>query len=331
MRKLLPFLLLAAPLASAQTTVPIQNPSFEQSAPVNDWNNGPVPGWNCTGSGGLWQPLSRGYYATVPDGATVLWKGSGPCSQDTGLPVAANRIYKLTVPVGHRKDGYDNSYTLSLSAGTTVLCTKTGSNALITLGGWAPQELPCTIGDVAPAGNLVVTLSAAGSQVAFDNVTLSYVSTTPTTFYNFTLSPGRLRFCNLCNGTDDSTTGLSVLEGTVLQIYQGTVSAASFTANSTGDIGGPIPVDVSQDPLVFNVVLLSPAGSLLCPTSISGGIQPVPLGTCFQTAIDSATLGKWHLVNNVNMFTPDFTSIGFILRLDARTGAKRGAEQWVSP
>lgn len=320
---------LLAPLASAQTPVTIQNPSFEQGAPVNDWNNGPVPGWNCTGSGGLWQPLSRGYYASVPDGATVLWKSSGPCSQDTGQPAGPNRIYKLVVAVGHRKDGYDNSYTLSLSAGTTVLCTKTGSNALITLGGWSPQELPCTIGDVAPTGNLVVTLAVAGSQVAFDNVTLSYVSTTPTTFYNFNFN-AHLRFCNLCDGSDDATTGLSALQGTTLQIYQDVSSATSFTANATGDISGPLSIDVSKDPLVFNVVVLSPTGSTLC-SLIVPGMFPQPPNNCFQVAFNLETVGKWGLVNNVNMFTPTFTSMGFILRLDAKTGVKRGAEQWIAP
>lgn len=157
----------------AQTPVPItiQNPSFEQGAPIGSWNFGPIPGWIITGSAGQWQP-AKGYFPAIPDGATIAFANGGKLTQDLGVAVAVNTTYTLTVSVGHRADNLTTNYTISLGAGGTILCTQTTSNASIPIGIFAPQVLTCPVTDPNITGNLTITLSSAGVQADFDAVTL---------------------------------------------------------------------------------------------------------------------------------------------------------------
>lgn len=175
-----PFLL-ALLLAQVVATGPvIQNPSFEQSAvlpnvdtALGSYSVGGVPGWTVTGAAGLWQPTAREFTSALPDGSTLAWSNGGTLSQDLGVPAAANATYTLTVHVGRRIEGYVATYTVNLNAGTTNLCTATGSNGDFAAGTFKQISLTCPAGAAPPTGNLSISLGATGTQVNFDNVTLT--------------------------------------------------------------------------------------------------------------------------------------------------------------
>lgn len=175
-----PFLL-ALLLAQVVATGPvIQNPSFEQSAvlpnvdtALGSYSVGGVPGWTVTGAAGLWQPTAREFTSALPDGSTLAWSNGGTLSQDLGVPAAANATYTLTVHAGRRIEGYVATYTVNLNAGTTNLCTATGSNGDFAAGTFKQISLTCPAGATPPTGNLSISLGATGTQVNFDNVTLA--------------------------------------------------------------------------------------------------------------------------------------------------------------
>lgn len=170
MRRLLALLLFALPLYGQSIT----NGSFETFAPLSNvtWSYGPVPNWTVTGTGGLWQPSTQ-YFPALPDGKQVLWLNNGSAVQDTGAPGAANANYTLTVYVDHRPDVSGNTYTVAMAVNGGIFCSTTGDSNLIPSGNWAPVVLKCPMGGVPTTGNLQVVLTSAGSQVAFDNVTLT--------------------------------------------------------------------------------------------------------------------------------------------------------------
>jgi hypothetical protein len=192
------FLLLASPLA-AQTVVPIVNPSFEQGfvAAGNAVGAGGAyslqspTGWTrlpTSSNSGLWQPdTSTCGYKTVPDGSTVWWSNGATITQDLKQPALPLTIYTVTVYVGHRNCFPTSTYTISLLAGSTVLCSWTGTNAAIPLGSFAAEVNACTT--VAPSGDLTVSLSSGGEEVDFDDVSISYVATVPTDALTFGTTP----------------------------------------------------------------------------------------------------------------------------------------------
>ena len=61
--------------AFSQTSIPIQNPSFEQGAPVNTFNTGPIPGWTIAGSAVMVSRVQE--YSSLPDGVGVLLDNGG--------------------------------------------------------------------------------------------------------------------------------------------------------------------------------------------------------------------------------------------------------------
>lgn len=158
-------------------TIEIENPSFEEiSAPlmpsyIGPWNNGPIPGWSQSGNTGLWQPAAGVLGAMqVPDGKTLVWMDTGAISQDLGDTSA--KPYTLSVSIGNRYA--DGTWTISLYAGTTVLCTTSGSLSAIPPGSFARETLSCNV----PAGDLTIGLALQG-HAALDNVRLT--TTEPST------------------------------------------------------------------------------------------------------------------------------------------------------
>jgi RHS repeat-associated protein len=160
----------------------LQNSSFEtyntldQGCACGPFNYGPIPGWTINGSGGSWQP-SASTYSSFPAGPTVIWNGGGTISQTlAGIGLQPNTTYTLSVYVGHRLDGYVNTYTVSLQAGSTVLKSVSASNSTITAGTFANVSLTYTTGSTVTSGDLTIVLSSGGSQIDFDNVRLSGVA-----------------------------------------------------------------------------------------------------------------------------------------------------------
>jgi len=180
---LLPILILGcfAPMASADS-ISIANPSFEtsnslvfSSPGLGSWNNGPIPGWGTFANAGSWQP-GPAAFSSVPDGTTVAYSNGGFIYQSLGVPLLANTTYTLSVDVGHRFDGFTNTYGLALLADTTLLNSVTGSTGLIPIGTFADESLTFTSGANVPSGNLVIELGSAGPQIDFDNVRLTAFS-----------------------------------------------------------------------------------------------------------------------------------------------------------
>lgn len=159
----------------------IQNASFETTNPLTfpcagsgcGFNFGPIPGWTITGQSGSWQPSSFYYNLPLPDGNIVAYTNGGTISQTlTGIPALPNTFYTLSVFIGHRLDGFANNFSIALDAGSTTLCSFSGSNSGITSGTFADETCTFQTGSVVPTGDLSIVLTGAGAQIDFDNVTV---------------------------------------------------------------------------------------------------------------------------------------------------------------
>ena len=167
--------------AQAQT-VTIQNALFQSFNPLNqppgNWNEGPVPSWTSTGSMiGSWQPGTNAFNS-LPNGPTVVYVYQGNIKQDLGVAVSSNGTYTLTALTGHRADNTQDdtsSWVISLYAGSTQLCTNSGPISAIPSGTFVQQSLACPIAS-APAGDLIVQLSEAGTEAVFAGVSLAFNS-----------------------------------------------------------------------------------------------------------------------------------------------------------
>jgi hypothetical protein len=163
--------------------ISITNASFETTNALTSacagpgtcaYNSGLIPGWTTTGLGGSWQPSSSYFNLPLPDGNIVAYSNGGTISQTlTGISVLANSSYTLSVFVGNRLDGFNNTYSIALDAGSTVLCSFSGSSATIGAGTFADQTCSFNSGSVVPFGALSIVLTSGGAQVDFDNVSLT--------------------------------------------------------------------------------------------------------------------------------------------------------------
>jgi hapalindole biogenesis HpiC1 cyclase-like protein len=166
----LPFV--GSPLALfAQTPVAIQNANFAASPSVPSvgeggvWGYSPITDWVTSGPIGLWQPDTTGCGFASQAGNTLAWMNSGSTlSQDLGVGAASGLTYTLTVPIGLRGCFYPVNYTISLSVGTTPLCSQSGSNGTLTVGTLTPQTVTCQMPTPAPSGDLIVSISVPGNQ-----------------------------------------------------------------------------------------------------------------------------------------------------------------------
>jgi hypothetical protein len=168
----------------ADSTIPVQNASFELFNPLTvpcagpgacAYNSGPIPGWTIAGQGGSWQPSTSYFNLPLSDGGKIVaYTNGGTISQTlTGISVLANTTYTLSVFVGNRLDGFTNTYSIALDAGSTVLCSFSGSSSTIAAGTFADQTCSFPSGSVIPSGDLSIVLTGGGPQSDFDNVSLT--------------------------------------------------------------------------------------------------------------------------------------------------------------
>ena len=184
---LLAFLDMAG-VAFAQTPIAVQNPSFEMhgtptgsnlcpDGTKQQWNFGPVPGWVATGTNtnsfGTLLP-SHCVYTSIPDGAAVLYTNGPTLTQDLGIPATGGSTYILTAYVGHRLNGnIAQSSTVSLLVGSAVACSTTVQLSTIAPGTFLPISCLYTAPVTPPLGDLIISLSTAGAQSDFDNVSMT--------------------------------------------------------------------------------------------------------------------------------------------------------------
>lgn len=165
--------------------ISVQNPSFETTNPLYVpcigpetclYNFGPVPGWT-TISAGSFEPSSFYFSLPLPNGNVVAYTNGGSISQTlTGVSLLPNSTYTLSVDVGRRFDITGATYSISLTDGSNVFCSKSGSNSSIKAGTFADIVLTCPTGATVPAGVLGIDLTGGGLQVDFDNVRLNVQS-----------------------------------------------------------------------------------------------------------------------------------------------------------
>ena len=166
--------------------VPVQNASFESAYTLTTscglgcaYNNGPIPGWTMTGSGGSFQPSTTFFNLPLPGGPSdsiVAYSNGGTISQILGVTVQPDSTYTLSVYVGDRLDGEVANYSIALDDGSTTLCsTPTASNGAIAPGTFEDVTLTCSTGATVAPGALTIVLTSAGTQSDFDNVSLNVV------------------------------------------------------------------------------------------------------------------------------------------------------------
>jgi hypothetical protein len=175
------------PVAWADS-VPVQNPSFEITGPLTTtcigpgtclYNAGPIPGWTISGAlAGSFEPSSYYFNLPLPNGSILAFTNGGSISQTLfGISLQPDSTYTLSVDVGHRLDGDIANYSISLDAGSSVLCTTSGSNGSAAPGTFIDAILTCTTGASVPSGFLGIVLAGSGVQIDFDNVQLNVVPT----------------------------------------------------------------------------------------------------------------------------------------------------------
>jgi hypothetical protein len=104
----------------------------------------------------------------------VAYSNGGTISQVLTSTLQASSTYTLSVDVGHRLDVAAMSYTIELVAGGVVLNSATGNVASIPAGSVATVSVSYTSpGAVAVDQPLEIRLISDGSQIDFDNVTLT--------------------------------------------------------------------------------------------------------------------------------------------------------------
>lgn len=174
------WLLFALPLA-AQTSIPIQNPSFDATVTFTSTGSyggfeyGVVPSWTLApGSSGGVQSLSTAYFTAYPNsGNQGLFLNSGNVTQDLGIAAQPNTNYSLTFYVGHRLDGEAVTATAQLFIGSTSLCSLAVNEANIPAGAFAASTLTCPTGATVPSGDLIIWLGTSGTQANFDALSLT--------------------------------------------------------------------------------------------------------------------------------------------------------------
>lgn len=179
------------PSATRADIVPVLNPSFEITYPLNtpctiplncSFNQGPIPDWTITGSvqQGSWHPNSAFLNLPLPDGNIVAYTNGGSISQILSSTLTPDTTYTLCVDVGHRLDKSVAGYTISLFAGGTLLNSFSSSNGVISSGDFADETVSFTSGaNVASGQKLEIVLTSAGQQIDFDNVRLTDSSAIP--------------------------------------------------------------------------------------------------------------------------------------------------------
>jgi hypothetical protein len=254
---LLTLALVLAAAAFAQTPITVHNPSFEvtgtlitsNSCPdgsTSKWNFGPVPSWTVGAGSGSFGVLVPAHcvYPSISDGTAVLYTNGPTLTQDLGISASAGSTYILTVYVGHRLNGnIAQSSTVSLLVGSTVACSTTVQLSTIAPGTFLPISCLYTAPVTPPAGDLIISLSTAGAQSDFDNVSMTMNQRHATLTWQDAVNPVGTKYnvyrqLGLCSPSPIFTqiasgvAAQSYVDGTITQ-NQNYCYAVSAVSNST--------------------------------------------------------------------------------------------------
>jgi hypothetical protein len=208
--KILTILTLGLSMIGAQAaSISVADNSFEVNAGGDmnpgGWNNGIGPDWNGrdgSSAGGAFEEYIGGF---VADGTDHVGMGTGYYIwQDTGVAIAANTTYTLTVAAGMRNAGFSsagNASTYAILAGGTNLGAASYADTAAVIGdanltlasgsvdaSAFPESsfgdgspLVFTTGASVPNENLVILLgdNSPGGRSHFDNIRLDAVAAVP--------------------------------------------------------------------------------------------------------------------------------------------------------
>ena len=171
-------LLLGGGTAWANVSIAVNNPSFETFNPLNatgspdlhgSWNNGPIPDWTISGSGGSFQPTYLTFNA-FPDGPISAWSNGGTIYQTVTPTAIAGDTYTLFVDIGTRLDAPGVGYADLMINGIPHLATALGTAVA---GQWTTWEATYTATSADAGGLIRIDLNSPGIQGNYDNVVLS--------------------------------------------------------------------------------------------------------------------------------------------------------------
>lgn len=161
--------------------IPIMNPSFENTVLQNGGVVNSVDGWVVgVNGGGTWNINGSNFWSTpAPDGNQVGFAPNaqfgGPSWLVQGLNVSLlqGSIYTLEAYVGH-PIGFATQYSIELHAGSNVLASTSGTGPAGSF-----QLISLTFdssGSPFVGETLGIYLKSAGTQTAFDSVSLNVTS-----------------------------------------------------------------------------------------------------------------------------------------------------------
>jgi hypothetical protein len=164
-------------------SVPINNPSFETSYPLDTscgyfncaYTYG-IPDWTVS-NGGTWRP-GPVVFPSMPDGTLAAFTNRGSIWQTLSSTVLPDTTYTLNVFVGNRADGVNGPYTLSLDTILNGVLTTLCSTPVLDANNIAAhtfQSEGCsyTSNSTVPGGNLFLIFTAVGGQLDVDDVSLT--------------------------------------------------------------------------------------------------------------------------------------------------------------
>lgn len=173
--------LAAPPRASAQP-IPITNPGFETDVLGDGAFISSATRWTVTGDAGTFNPTAASYLTGAPEGQNVAFASGrgGSLSQILAAVWLPNVTYAFQVLIGDRLDTPFGQYTVELLAGGTSFTSITSAispgDGLFT-----PVTIGLTLTPANPAvGQTIgIRLGAVGTQVNFDDVSLTVTSPAP--------------------------------------------------------------------------------------------------------------------------------------------------------
>lgn len=171
---------LSAGPAGAATSIPIDNPGFEDGTYPDSYSStGFITGaWTAPGPGaqGEFNPASYQITGEAFEGDNVAFSNGGVIGQVLTSDLEAGRRYTLSVQVGERKEGVPpghRPYEVQLLAGGVVLGSTTAPQQVFD--GWVKAEVvhDAAAGDPQIGTPLEIRLISGGVQLLWDDLRLS--------------------------------------------------------------------------------------------------------------------------------------------------------------
>jgi Malectin domain len=295
--RLLAFFLLIAPLAYGQSPIRI---AAGQNAPYTDTSGNTWAadtGYNVGAPGINWpKTFSTTHAIAGASDPTIFqherWNGNN------NPPL----IYTFQVPSGAWTLNLYFSENFATGAGQRIFNVKINGNASLTnfdIFAAAGGEFTANLQSFQIISSGTVAIEFDQLKPAVGNPKINAIEFIPVkqNILPYTFNE-QLRFCTVCDGSDDSFTGPTVIAGSIVTVTQSGAYLGSATFNASGNATLATSVNASYpDPLQFSASVVNPSSA--------------PLGSALSQSIPAI------LITGHSTFS-------LIVRLDATTGLLRG-------